>query len=82
MDHSYSRTFTLISYPNLMAEWADCAARAKEESFPGNIPPEYGGAFGLNMRFQTRSGEGAVLRSLWLRENDAWRITAYQIELP
>jgi hypothetical protein len=82
MDHPYSRTFTLVSYPNLMAEWADCAARAKEESFPGNIPPEYGGAFGLNIRFQTRSGEGAVLRSLWLRENDAWRVTAYQIELP
>jgi len=34
------------------------------------------------MRFKTRSGEAAVLRGLWRRENANWRITSYDIEQP
>ena len=34
------------------------------------------------MRFKTRSGEAAVLRGLWRKENANWRITSYDIEQP
>jgi len=27
-------------------------------------------------------GEPAVLRMLWMKENGAWRITAYDVEAP
>jgi len=46
------------------------------------MPPEYGTAFGMNIRFLTLAGEGAVLRVLWLKELGAWRIAAYDVELP
>jgi hypothetical protein len=36
----------------------------------------------MNVRFKTRSGEAAVLRVLWRKENTDWRITAYDIEQP
>ena len=46
------------------------------------MPHEYGNGFGMNMRFKTRSGDAPVLRLLWRRENGAWRVTSYAVELP
>jgi hypothetical protein len=34
------------------------------------------------MSFRTRIGEPPVLRMLLAKENDAWRITAYDVENP
>lgn len=82
MDHPYSGTFALTSVPNAIAEASDCAARARGERFTGEIAPEYGKAFGMNVRFKTRGGDAPVLRMLWLKENDLWRITAYDVEVP
>ena len=82
MDHPYSRTFALTSIPNAIAQSFDCAVRARGGRFTGEIPLEYGKAFGMNVRFKTRDGEAPVLRTLWLKENDLWRIAAYDIEVP
>ncbi len=82
MEHRYSRTFTLASVPNALADAADCAARSRNEQFTGQEPLEYGRGFGLSMRMRTRAGDPPVLRMLWARENGAWRITAYDVEIP
>jgi hypothetical protein len=82
MDHQYSHTFAITSLPNAIAQAADCAARARGERFTGEIPLEYGKAFGMNVHFKTRGGEAPVLRTLWLKKNDLWRIAAYDIEVP
>ncbi len=82
MDHPYSRTFALTSVPDAIAQAFDCAARARGERFSGEIPHEYGKGFGLNVHFKTRGGDAPVLRALWLKENDLWRIAAYDIEVP
>lgn len=82
MDHPYSRTFALTSVPDAIAQAVDCAARARGERFSGEIPHEYGKAFGMNVHFKTRGGDAPVLRTLWLKENDLWRIAAYDIEVP
>ena len=55
---------------------------ARGEPFTGDVPLEYGQAYGMNLRFQTRSGETPVLRLLWMREEGVWRIAAYDIEYP
>jgi hypothetical protein len=82
MDHPYSRTFALTSVPDAIAQAVDCAARARGERFRGEVPPEYGKAFGMNVRFKTGGGDAPVLRALWLKENGLWRIAAYDIEVP
>ena len=82
MDHSYSRTFALTSLPTAIAQSFDCAARARGGRFTAEIPPEYGKAFGMNVHLKTRDGEAPVLRTLWMKKNDLWRIAAYDIEVP
>jgi len=81
MDHRYSDTFTVLSVPNGLADAVDCTARLRGESFSGQVSPDYGKAFAVIMRFRT-AGEPAVFRTLWARENNAWRITAYDVEVP
>ena len=36
----------------------------------------------MNIRFRTQGGEAPVLRVMWVKENDAWRIAAYDMQLP
>ncbi len=57
--------------------FADAAAASRRD-----IPLDYGKAFGMTVRFKTQGGEAPVLRVLWLKENDTWRIAAYDVELP
>jgi hypothetical protein len=82
MNHPFAHVFTLTSIPNALAQASECAARARAISVPDPLPLEYGNGFGMNVRFKTRSGEAAVLRVLWRKENADWRITAYDVEEP
>jgi hypothetical protein len=36
----------------------------------------------MSLRFRMRSGQAPVLRTLWQREDGAWKITAYDVETP
>ena len=36
----------------------------------------------MTLRFRTQGGDAPVLRLLWRKEGDAWRVTAYDVELP
>ncbi len=82
MEHRYSRTFALGSLPTALAEAADCSYRARGGTFTGDPQPEYGNVFGMTVRFKTVGGEAPVLRILWRKDPEAWRITAYGIETP
>jgi hypothetical protein len=83
MDHPYSRAFALGSVPDVLAEALDCSApERRTRSRAADTPLAYGHAFGMATRIRTRSGETPVLRMLWLKEADAWRITIYGIETP
>jgi hypothetical protein len=80
--HRYAKAFTLTSVPNAMAEAAGCDRRAGNSRFPSSYPPEYGDAYAMSVRFRTVAGEAPVLRTLWMKQDGAWRITAYDVELP
>jgi len=82
MDHPLARVFGLTSLPNALADAAECGARASGRPVPDAMPLEYGAGFGMNIRFNTRSGDTPVMRMLWRQENGAWRITSYAVELP
>jgi hypothetical protein len=82
MEHRYSRTFALGSLPAALAEASDCSYRARGGTFNGDPQPEYVNAFGMTVRFKTVGGEAPVLRILWRKDPEAWRITAYGIETP
>ena len=82
MDQPYSRTFSLTSFPAALADTVECDARARGAVPPDPLPLEYGEAFGMTFRFRTLAGEAPVLRLLWRKEGDAWRITSYDVELP
>ena len=82
MNHPYSRIFSVTSPPNAVADASECAVRISGSRVPEPMPLDYGNGFGMNMRFKTRSGDAPVLRLLWRRENGAWRVTSYAVELP
>lgn len=82
MNHRDAATFTVTSLPNQVGDFAECEARARGEQVPAVVAPEYGEAFGLNVRFRTLGGEAPVLRLLWRQINGAWRVTSYTVETP
>jgi hypothetical protein len=82
-DHPHSTTFTLTSIPIALANAAECDARKSGRIvIPDPLPLEYGDAYLLLFRLRTESGEGPVLRTLWHREDGAWRIMSYDVESP
>jgi hypothetical protein len=82
MDQPYSRVFSLTSFPAALSDAVECDARARGAVPPDPLPLEYGEAFGMTFRFRTQGGDAPVLRLLWRKEEDAWRIRAYDVELP
>jgi len=82
MNHQYARVFSLSSLPNALADAVECDARARGITISDQLPLEYGNAYGMTVRFLTRSGEAPILRLMWRRDTGDWRITSYGIELP
>ena len=82
MDHQDSGAFSLSSVPNAIADAADCAARARGDRISNEAPPEYGKYFGMSFRMRTQGGEAPVMRTLWMKEGDSWRIQVYDVEVP
>ena len=82
MEHRRSSTFALASIPNAMADAANCAARARGQKYSGDVAPEYGRGFVEAVRFRSTGDDGPVLRLLWMKVKDQWKITAYDVDLP
>jgi hypothetical protein len=82
MSHRYDRVFGLTGLPSALADAVECDAREQDLGVPDPLPLEYGKAFGMTMRFKMRSGDAPILRLLWRREPEGWRITSYDVELP
>lgn len=82
MAHRHSRAFTLTSIPNALAEAASCKARARGIKFKAVETPEYGDGYVAAMRFKGAGVDAAVLRLLWMKQQGAWKITSYELELP
>ena len=82
MDQPYSRMFSLTSFPAALGDAVECDARARGAVPPDPLPLEYGEAFGMTFRFRTQDGDAPVLRLLWRKEGNTWRVTSYDVELP
>ena len=82
MDHRQSRAFTLMSLPDALTDAASCKVRARKEKFRGDVPLEYGRGFVAAVRFRSAGGDSPVLRLLWMKEQGAWKITSYDVDLP
>ena len=82
MDQPYSRLFSVTSFPTALGDAVECEARARGAVPPDSFPLEYGQAFGMTFRFRTQGGDAPVLRLLWRKEENTWRITSYDVELP
>jgi hypothetical protein len=81
INHPDARAFTLASVPNALAATEGCGAQIVGTT-AGATPAEYGKAFGVMLRFRTKGGEAPVLRLLWLKDGDVWRIAAYDVLMP
>ena len=80
MDQPYSRIFSLTSFPAALGDAVECEARARGAVPPDPLPLEYGQAFGMTFRFRTQGGDAPVLRLLWRKEDNTWRVTSYDVE--
>jgi hypothetical protein len=82
IDHPYAKTFSLAALPTALGDAAECAARTQGFVIPDPLPPVYGDAFAQTLRFRTPGGEAPVLRLLWRKEEGAWKVRSYIVELP
>ena len=82
MEHPYASSFTLTGLPNAIVDAADCAAMARGARYPKDAAVEFGKGYGMNIRFRTKGGEAPVLRTVWRKKDNAWRIVAYDVEVP
>lgn len=84
IDHSSARAFTLGALPDAFAATLGCSASDRRERYRVEDAPPlvYGHAFGMAIRVRTRSGEAPVIRMLWTKDADAWRIAAYDVVTP
>jgi hypothetical protein len=82
LTHPNDDVYTLVSFPDAVIEFADCANRSSGVVIPRELPRVYGKAFGTYFRLRLAGGEAPVLRFLWTREGGDWMVTAYDIELP
>ena len=67
--------FSLTSFPAALGDAVECDARAWRGA-ARSLPLEYGEAFGMTFRFRTQGGDAPVLRLLWRKEDDTWRVTS------
>jgi hypothetical protein len=81
INHPDARAFTLASLPNALAATEGCGVRVVGAALAAT-PQEYGQAFGVALRFRTKGGEAPVLRLLWLKDGDVWRIAAFDVLMP
>jgi hypothetical protein len=82
VDHPHAGTFTLVSIPDSFADLEGCATSDRPAPLSPAQPLEYGKAYAALIRFHTRGGEAPVLRLLWLKEGDVWKIAAYDVVTP
>jgi hypothetical protein len=82
MNQPYSRVFSLTSFPTALGDVVECDARARGAIPPDPLPLQYGDTFGMTFRFRTQDGDAPVLRLLWRKDGDAWRVTSYDVEVP
>ena len=82
MEHPYLSSFTLTGLPNAIVDAANCDAMARGARFPKEIAAEFGKGYGMTIRFRTKGGEAPVLRTVWRKQDNAWRIVAYDVEVP
>lgn len=84
VDHPDQRLFSLGGLPDAFADTISCSALARRERYRVEEAASlvYGNAFGMAVRVRTRSGEAPVVRMLWRKDADAWRITAYDVVTP
>lgn len=82
MDQPYARAFSLTSFPTALSDAVECDARARGSVPPDPLPLDYGEAFGMTFRFRTQGGEAPILRLLWRKEEDTWRVRAYDVVVP
>ena len=82
MDQPYARAFSLTAFPTALADVMECDARARGAVVPDPLPLDYGQAFGMTFRFRTQAGEAPVMRLLWRKEGNNWRVTSYDVEVP
>jgi hypothetical protein len=82
MDQPHARMFSLTAFPTALGAVMECDARARGAVPPDSMPLDYGQVFGMTFRFRTQAGEPPVLRLLWRKEGNNWRITSYDVEVP
>jgi hypothetical protein len=82
--HAASDAFTVVAIPDSMGAAAEC-----DRLKPGVVPrvdrdgPEtYGRFYAASVRFKRAGADGAVLWTVWAREDDAWRIVSYLVIVP
>ncbi len=79
IDHENKDAFTLAVFTDGDERHFVCSAKTSEltASAGETRPPKYGGNYVTKFRFALENGKGGILRLLWKRDGDAWRIGAF-----
>jgi len=79
IDHENKDAFTLAVFTDGDARHFVCSAKASEltSSAGQSRPRTYGGNYVTKFRFALDNGKGGILRLMWKRDGNAWRIGAF-----
>jgi hypothetical protein len=77
----FAREFTIVEAPDGFAEHFPCENRSKEKQLQAlsEENPHYGTYYGTVFRFKRGAVRGGVLALLWTKQNDTWRIIAWEV---
>ena len=84
VNHAASAAFIVVAIPSAMAAAADC-----DRLQPGIVPrvdrdgaKEYGKFYAAATRFKRAGAGGAVLWTIWAKEDAAWKVVSYLVIAP
>jgi hypothetical protein len=84
--HADSAAFAMVAIPESMAAQLDCSRMKPGEGLvvAGSVsePKNYGKYYATGIQMTKAVEQPSVLWTIWLRENDQWKIVAYHILTP
>jgi hypothetical protein len=84
VQHENSSAFAIMAVPDQLADSFLCQSRHLPESSPDLKPADakYGAYYLTASRFNYEGEQSPALLLLWTREDAAWKIVAWAVELP
>ena len=78
VSHDREVAYTLLSYPDNLAEQLDCRHRREGRYHHGERPRDHGRHFATAFQLKHAGDHPPVVTLLWAMEDEAWKIVVFK----